>query len=76
MSQEEDDAKILYRHTAQLSEHFESVRIIATTQRDGVTHMFSEGAGNFYAQTGSARAWIARQDEHLLEHVRQAQSPE
>ena len=75
MSQEEE-AKILERHAAQLSEHFESVRIIATTQRDGTTSLFSSGAGNFYAQTGSVREWLARQDEHTLENVRQAQSPE
>jgi hypothetical protein len=64
------DLRELERHCSQLGEHFDSVRIIATTHRDGFTVSHSFGAGNFYAQMGAVREWIKRRDEEVMESVR------
>ena len=55
----------LERHVAQLCEHFDSVRIIATQHQGGSSWMSSSGNGNWYAQMGSVREWIASRDEEL-----------
>lgn len=67
---DDKDVKTLERHVAQLGEHFQSVRIIATNHQDGITFTITSGAGNFYAQIASCREWLARQDERVLEHER------
>lgn len=43
-----------------LSEHFDSVRIIATVHEDGQTAYHTYGAGNWYAQKASCEEFIQR----------------
>jgi len=64
------DLRELERHVSQLGEHFDSVRIIATVHKNGMTESFSFGAGNFYAQMGAVREWVSRREEEVLEVVR------
>lgn len=71
MSDGDDDLKEIERHVAQLGEHFESIRIIASRNQDGKTITCSSGAGNFYAQLGSVRDWLVRQEAQSQEHARQ-----
>lgn len=59
------DLKLLERIVAQLGEHFDSVRIIATKHQDGKSWMASYGNGNWYAQLGSVHEWMACRDEEL-----------
>lgn len=62
-SPEEDNA-LLDSHAAQLSEHFESVQIIATRRRPGgITRLAARGGGNFYASLGAVREWLVMQEE-------------
>ena len=76
-----DDARdaMLDRHAAALAEHFDSVIIITTRHGEG-TGMYARGAGNFYAQLGSARDWVARQDamnrRHAIETSRRDEDEE
>jgi len=53
-----------------MSEHWDSVRIIATNHHKGFTGIYSSGRGNFYAQIGGVREWIMRQDEGTKQNVR------
>ncbi len=57
---------LVNRHAAELGEHFESVLILVTRAHpdDGAkTQSYERGSGNFYAQYGHAREWLAMQDE-------------
>lgn len=65
MDQPDPDLKELERHAAQLSERFDSVRIIATHRTDGLNCMSSFGNGNWHAQIGSVREWLFRRDEEV-----------
>ena len=70
MSDGDEDLKEIERHVAQLGEHFESIRVIASRNQDGKTITYSSGAGNFYAQLGSVRDWLVRQEARSREHAR------
>lgn len=70
MNDESPDLRELERHVAQLGERFDSVRIVATSHRDGITQVHSYGAGNFAAQMGATREWLMSRDEELKECVR------
>ena len=63
----------LERHVSQLGEHFDSVRIIATTHKDGITMSHSFGAGNFAAQMGAVKEWIIARDEEVRAEIRRRQ---
>lgn len=71
MSDGDEDIKEIERHVAQLGERFDSIRIIASRNQDGKTITCSSGSGNFYAQLGSVRDWVIRQDAQSKEHARQ-----
>lgn len=43
-----------------LSEHFDSVRIMATLHENGTTSAHSVGAGNWYAQKASCEEFLQR----------------
>lgn len=45
-----------------LGDHFDSVRIIGTIHRDGVSNSVSRGCGCRYAQTAAVRDWLIRGD--------------
>ena len=51
--------------TAKLAEHFDSVRIVATRQTGNGqnTAVFTTGSGNYFAQLGSVKEWVVKQDE-------------
>jgi len=58
---------ILKRHVADLMEHFDSVRILATVHLDDGsknTKSLEEGDGNFYAQLGQVHEWLDIQREY------------
>ncbi len=59
------DLKLLERAVAQLGEHFDTVRIIATKYEDGKSWSCSYGNGNWYGQLGSVREWMTLRDEEL-----------
>lgn len=50
-----------------LGEHFESVRVFVTRanpERPSDTQAIDEGTGNFYAQLGQIKEWVAIQDQY------------
>lgn len=59
------DMSIIKSHVAQISEHFETVQIIATRHdaEHGGTVMASWGEGNWYGRFGSIKGWITQQEE-------------
>lgn len=68
-SEEVRDA-LLDRHVAALTEMFDSVLIIVTAEGECRTwQMGARGGGNIYAQLGSARDWLARQDAMNRRHA-------
>lgn len=56
---------ILDSHLAQLSEHFDSVRIFWTKydSDSSTTKSNSRGIGDWYAQSGAVREWLIRSEE-------------
>lgn len=71
MSNDKDtELRELERHASQLGENFDTVRIITTTHRDGQTVMHSFGAGNFYAQFGSVKEWVQRQEADIKNSIK------
>lgn len=73
--QNNDEAQALVdRITAELGEHFESVRIFASyksEQGTGNTIGFNSGVGNLYAQLGQVREWLLKQDEFVRADARE-----
>lgn len=61
----EDDrlGTMLEKHAEVLAEHFESVRIIAVRNRNGMYARITRGAGNYFSQYGSIRDWLLEQDQ-------------
>lgn len=64
-----EDAKRASAHVdrvlAQLSEHFDTVQIIATQYHPGPrgeTRWVNGGIGNYYARCGSVRMWLVQQE--------------
>lgn len=56
-----------------LSEHFDSVQIIATKKddEDEDTDLLCEhGSGSIYARVGSVRDWLLRQDEYTRQYAK------
>ncbi len=65
--------EILTSHCAQLTEHFDSVQIIATSRDDeGNTTLHVMGLGNWYARFGSVQAWVAQEDQDNREMSKEA----
>lgn len=57
-------AALMVAMSNQLIEHCDSVRIICTVGReDGASQYVSRGVGNWYAQYGSVREWLLREEE-------------
>lgn len=62
---DEDLKRFLDRHSTELAEHFDSVRIFVTRHGDrstGTTLATSVGAGNIYAQIGQIQEWVKVQN--------------
>ena len=63
LSCQERDA-LLQAAADRLSEHFDTVQIIATSMLDkGATQMNARGAGNMYARLASARTFV--ENDHI-----------
>jgi hypothetical protein len=62
----DEEADLIEKHARELSEHFDTVQILATrhdpANEDGTIY-FAIGVGNFYARYGQAVEWIIAQDE-------------
>jgi hypothetical protein len=56
---------------AQLSEHFDSVRIVATRHANGSTAHASWGSGNWYAQKASVEEWLLSAEARTQAQVTQ-----
>lgn len=63
------DIDLLRKHCAQLSEHFDSVRIVVTKDGDGSTRRVSQGTGNWYAQYGSVKDWLMSEEEAARKEI-------
>lgn len=66
----DEGLKILKAHAVAMSEHFDSVQIIATKlMPDGSTRMRPYGEGNWYARYGSVRDWLKREEYRSMREV-------
>lgn len=56
---------------AKLAEHFDSVRVFVSLHNGGDqdTQCYTNGAGNFYAQLGQVKEWVAIQDQHARNYA-------
>ena len=55
---------VLQACCARLMEHFDSVRIVCTEHdAAGVTHHWTWGGGNWYAQKASVQEWLLKADQ-------------
>jgi len=72
---DDDLNKFLDSHAQAIMEHCDSVRIFATVHdpSGGETKMLTRGQGNYYAQFGSVKEWLARIDEYDREYIRQVE---
>lgn len=64
--QSEQDLSRVRTAVESLSEHFDTVQIMATRstgEKDGNTINVSIGRGNWFARYGQIRQWITKQDE-------------
>lgn len=71
-----DEARqeLVERTARNLSEHFESVVILATgTGSDGCTRMHTGNAGNFYASLGAAQEFCDKNAARVHNHVRKTE---
>ncbi len=68
----EDLQKLVDAKAAELSEHFDSVRVMVTLHAggDSVTASYEAGRGNFYAQLGQVREWLQIQDQYQREFAK------
>lgn len=67
--QHPEDGKLamLEKHSAQLSEHFDSIIILATGPTEdgtGATTMFKSQRGNVHAHEGAVREWLREQEAY------------
>lgn len=57
-------AALMEEVAGKLSEHCDSVRIVCSSIReDGSSQYLARGRGNWYAQYGSVREWLLREEE-------------
>lgn len=65
---DQEAGKWLESKTADLTEHFDAVQILASyTDEDG-THCVKRGAGNWYARQGMAQEFVNSEQAQLLAH--------
>lgn len=61
------DLKMLEKHLAELSEHFDSVHIFVTRHEQGESNgtiNANMGTGNWFTRYGQILEWQVRQDEN------------
>lgn len=66
MSDPDPDLARLDRVLAQLSEHFDSIQIIATRHAGDGTLTFQRGTGNWFSRYGATAEWVDMQRARVL----------
>lgn len=61
MPDPDEDIARLDRMLAQLSEHYDSVQIIATRHNGDTTLVVDRGTGNWYSRFGATGEWVDRE---------------
>jgi hypothetical protein len=72
---EEDANRILNKAVHELGEHFQAVRIFASTTdgcKDGEALRVTTGTGNWFAQYGQVKHWVIGEEESTREQYRKA----
>lgn len=64
------EEQILEEMVEKLGEHFDTVRIFATTAENAEAAAYTTGTGNFYAQMGQIREWLIMQEERAKVKIR------
>ena len=64
------DEALVEKHTAELSEHFDSVIIFVTRLEANATRCVVHGEGNYFARYGQVLDWIRREDERSRQEIR------
>lgn len=59
----DDSMAVVDSCVAVMSEHFDSVLVLATRRHPDGTSTFTRTGGNFYASYGVAREWLLKHDE-------------
>lgn len=59
----DDSMSVVESCVAVMSEHFDSVLVLATRRHATGTTTFTKHGGNFYASYGVAREWLIKEDE-------------
>lgn len=78
MSSEPNDLELVRKAAEQLSEHFDSVQILATRHESGKedgTINVNYGIGNWFARYGQAYEWLVKCDERIKMDVRDKDIP-
>lgn len=58
--------EIIEGHASRLSEHFDSVLIIATKNENSTTRLCIRRRGNYYASKGAAIEWLESESQQEL----------
>lgn len=66
----DEDLARLDRCLAQLSEHFDSVQIVATRHNGDATISCHRGTGNWFSRYGAVVEWVEFQQARVREKVR------
>lgn len=59
----ERDSKLIEETVDNLSQHFDTVHVLATRYEGSDTLNISKGSGNWYARYGQMREWLLKADE-------------
>lgn len=59
-------SELIEGHASRLSEHFDSVLIIATKNEECVTRLVVRRRGNYYASKGAAIEWLENESQQEL----------
>lgn len=70
MSDEDANLVRLDRCLAQLSDHFDSIQIVATRHDGDSTISFHRGTGNWFSRYGAVVEWVAFANARAAEKVR------
>lgn len=61
--EKKEDENLMESVVARLTETFDSVRIIGTKSVGTTTRLVTRGGGDYFAQVGAVRDWLAEKDE-------------
>lgn len=69
LSRESEREKLLNQALARLSEHFDSVQIVATWTCARQTGVLADGSGNFFARLASTEHWLEKAQAHRSQYI-------